>query len=140
MIYGQKHIKDALTAALMVLITALSAQAASPQLAPLPIAEALKTKDFAQFTSIVHSPDGQYVAYTLKDNARADRPPAGYNGNMITETGAYLICYACDVYVTHLKTGEMINASGSVGTSGYVSWSPDSKQLAFYSDRDGQTR
>lgn len=119
---------------------ATAATAASLSLAPIPVEEALKTKQIAMFTSIVSSPDGRYVAYTVQDNARADRSIWATNGNVFTETGAYLTCYGCDVYVTDQETGETLNASGSVGSSNYVSWSPDSRHLAFYSDRDGQTR
>jgi dienelactone hydrolase len=126
------------------LFIALSAHASpatpKPQLAPIPIAEALSTKYIALFTSVVSSPDGRYVAYTIQDNARADRAPSPTHADVFTDTGAFLACYHCDVYVTEQATGKTLNVTGSVGSSQYVSWSPDSKWLAFYSDRDGQMR
>src|SRR5690606_3032459 len=102
--------------------------------------EALATKSVALFTDIAVSPDGRQVAYTIQDHGHADRPIHGVNGNVYTDTGVYLGCYGCDVYVTDLDSGRTRNVSGSVGSSGYAAWSPDSKFLAFYSDRDGQMR
>lgn len=127
-------------AALSLLSCAQAVSAATPRLAPIPVQEALGTKRLALYTSIVTSPDGRYVAYTVEDNARADRVPRPWNGNQLTESGATLLCYGCDVYVTDLQTKQTLNASGSVGSSHYVSWSPDAKRIAFYSDRDGQMR
>lgn len=132
----------AIAAATFALASCVHAVASTPkpQLAPIPVAEALETKYIATFTSVVSSPDGRYVAYTIQDNARLDRAASPTRGDIITDTGVFLICYRCDVYVTEQATGKTINVSGSVGSSSYVSWSPDSKYLAFYSDRDGQTR
>ena len=128
------------SALLILCASTASAAGGARKLAPIPIEDALRTKYLAHFTSVVSSPDGRYVAYTIMDNARADRPPASTHGDRFTETGASLVCYTCDVYVTDRRSGETLNVSGSVGSSGYASWSPDSKHLAFYSDRDGQMR
>jgi dipeptidyl aminopeptidase/acylaminoacyl peptidase len=127
-------------AAFSLLTCVQPASSATPQLAPMPVPEALTTKRLALYTSISASPDGRYIAYTVDDSARADRVPRPWNGNQLTETGALLVCYGCDVYVTDLETKETFSPSGSVGSSHYVSWSPDSKHIAFYSDRDGQMR
>src|SRR5690349_18021278 len=130
----------ALAAVAFISVTQASASTPKPRLAPIPVAEALKTKYVALFTSLVSSPDGRHVAYTIQDNARADRAPTPTHADVFTDTGAVLVCYHCDVYVTEQATGKTVNVSGSVGSSSYVSWSPDSKFLAFYSDRDGQMR
>lgn len=130
----------ALAAVAFISVTQASTSTPKPRLAPIPVAEALKTKYVALFTSLVSSPDGRHVAYTIQDNARADRAPTPTHADVFTDTGAFLVCYHCDVYVTEQATGKTVNVSGSVGSSSYVSWSPDSKFLAFYSDRDGQMR
>lgn len=123
-----------------MMVPALSAPSTAPRLAPLPLEDALKVRQFSQFTSPSVSPDGRYVVYSIQDTGRADRPIWGTSGRMLTETGADLGAYGSDVYVTDLRTSETINISGSVGTSYYGAWSPDSQQVAFYSDRDGQMR
>jgi len=138
MLRTASHIAALATCALLSCVPAVSA--ATPRLAPIPLQEAISIKRLALYTSIVTSPDGRYVAYTVDDSARADRIPRPWNGNQLTESGALLVCYGCDVYVTDLKTKETFSASGSVGSSHYVSWSADSKHIAFYSDRDGQMR
>src|SRR5918995_6570421 len=103
-------------AACALLSCAQAVSAATPRLAPIPVQEAISMKRLALYTSIVTSPDGRYVAYTVEDSARADRIPRPWNGNQLTESGALLLCYGCDVYVTDLKTKETFSASGSVGS------------------------
>jgi dipeptidyl aminopeptidase/acylaminoacyl peptidase len=125
---------------LVTCATEARASEPTPQPVPIPVEEALKTKYIALFTSVASSPDGRYVAYTIADNARADRAPALSHGDTFTATGALLVCYGCDVYVTDQRTGKTLNVSGGVGASNYAAWSPDSRYLAFYSDRDGQMR
>src|SRR5918996_1295153 len=93
-------------AAFALLSCESAVSATTPQLAPMPVPEALTTKRLALYTSISTSPDGRYIAYTVDDSARADRVPRPWNGNQLTETGALLLCYGCDVYVTDLKTKE----------------------------------
>jgi dipeptidyl aminopeptidase/acylaminoacyl peptidase len=115
-------------------------RASAPRLAPLPLQDALKVRQFSMFTAPNVSPDGRFVAYSIQDLGRADRPIWGSGGRLLTETGADLLAYGGDVYVTELSSGNTLNISGSVGSSYYASWSADSRQLAFYSDRDGKMR
>ncbi len=64
------------SALLILCASTASAAGGARKLAPIPIEDALRTKYLAHFTSVVSSPDGRYVAYTIMDNDRADRPPA----------------------------------------------------------------
>ena len=66
-------------AAVALLCCESAVSATTPQLTPMPLQEALTTKRLALYTSIATSPDGRYIAYTVEDNARADRVPRPWN-------------------------------------------------------------
>lgn len=103
----------------------------------LPPEEVLQASTFDDFEPAL-SPDSKWLAYTLLDPSRArlTQKSDGY----FSDTGAPTSAAGTDVWITNTVTGKSENVTLAKGSNWGVSWSPDSKWLAFYSDRDGHAR
>ncbi|HKE58659.1 MAG TPA: prolyl oligopeptidase family serine peptidase [Pyrinomonadaceae bacterium] len=78
------------------------------------------------------SPDGQLLAYTLRDTKRIRL------GDPSQATSIYN--KGTDVWITYTRTGESKSLTQAVGNNWCGVWSPDGNSLAFFSDRDGDIR
>jgi dipeptidyl aminopeptidase/acylaminoacyl peptidase len=67
----------------------------------------------------VISPDGSFVAYTVRQPNWADNK------------------YETQIWLANTQTGSLIQLTNSKGTSFEPTWSPDGRWLGFVSDRDG---
>jgi dipeptidyl aminopeptidase/acylaminoacyl peptidase len=102
----------------------------------LKVEDALQIKSFANCSPIALSPDGLWVAYTIKDfSKQTNQGDKRYED--FTRTGINSQAVGCAVWVTNTKSGqsEVIQEGNNACCS--PSWSPDSKSLAFFSDRNG---
>lgn len=115
------------------------AAAARSETRPLSIEDALKQGEVTQRVPVRFSPDGKWVAYTVQNPQRIE-PTGDQRYEAIPKTSAGPEALGCDVWIVDAKTGAARNLTEGKGTSWGPAWSPDSRQLAFYSDRDGLAR
>jgi dipeptidyl aminopeptidase/acylaminoacyl peptidase len=110
------------------------AQDGKPYLPPETILQTLRFDDFAPDLA----PDGKWLAYVLRSplRSRSNQKSIG----LFLSTGAPSSAAGTDVWITNTASGKSENVTRANGSNWGVSWSPDSKWLAFYSDRDGHAR
>jgi dipeptidyl aminopeptidase/acylaminoacyl peptidase len=123
-----------------LLAAALAAAVAfggEPRVAPIPVETALNVSTFADYGPVDLSPDGKWVAYTLKNSRRVVTDPDP-RYHYFTRTGASIFGLGGDVWITNTETGESRNLTGRKGSNWYPVWSPDGRSLAFFSDREGK--
>ena len=68
------------------------------------------------------SPDGRFVAYQVQETNWTDN------------------AFETEIYIANLATGERYQLTNAKKSSFAPTWSPDSKRLAFISDRDGKNQ
>ncbi len=113
---------------------------ARPSQAPLAVEEVLAALHLPPETPLDLSPDGKWLAYTLQDDRRKEKPKEGYTHVYFTPTGVNKGILGCDIWVTTTQSGESKNLTEGTGTNWSPVWSPDGNHLAFYSDRSGAAR
>ncbi len=106
---------------------------------PLQIEDALSSLSFQHGVPIDLSPDGKWVAYTLKDPCRGEKVDDERYG-FFTRSGVRIFEVGCDVWIANTTSGQSKCLTGGKGSSWGPVWSPDGNYLVFYSDRDRQTR
>jgi dipeptidyl aminopeptidase/acylaminoacyl peptidase len=106
---------------------------------PLPIEESLAAVYFPFRMPTDLSPDGKWISYTLRDPNKAILADEDERNRYFTDTGVSGNEIGCDIWITHVITRETRNLTQGKGSSYGPVWSPDGTQLAFYSDRSGQT-
>jgi dipeptidyl aminopeptidase/acylaminoacyl peptidase len=104
---------------------------------PLPIETALGQPSFPPYTPVLLSPDGTWVAYSLRLPTRA----GSSDGNTWFDgTGVPSTADGGRVWITELRTGRTASVGNETATNWGPAWSPDGRYLAFYSNADGRAR
>ncbi len=100
---------------------------------PLSVEDAVGGRVFCALVPISLSRGGEWLAYTVKDNRRAEE------GDMETwaRSGVRDVFTGTDIWVSNMRSGKARNLTGGKGNNFLPVWSPDGHYLAFISDRDG---
>jgi dipeptidyl aminopeptidase/acylaminoacyl peptidase len=110
-----------------------STLAAGQSLGALSIEDALKARSFGQLLPISLTPDGKWLAYTVRESERG----RGADNEMSARTGIHGWNTGTDIWISNTGTGETRNLTGGKDDNFLPVWSPDGHYLAFLSDRDG---
>jgi len=115
-----------------------SAIARAQDRVPLPPEAVVKDVEMLALESTTPSPDGKWVVFEAGDPTKPMR--FDYPGQRYTKSGFAMNAgaQAFSIWVTEVSTGQAIQITSPQGSSWEPNWSPDSKYLAFYSDRSGQ--
>jgi dipeptidyl aminopeptidase/acylaminoacyl peptidase len=138
------HFENTRKAILLFLLAYASGHVLRPDLLhaqepqPLSVEDALKTKNFSELLPIGLSPDGKWLAYTVKNNEHSK----SVDFKTWIRSGLRAVFTGTDIWITNTETGETKNLTEGVHANFLPSWSPDGRYLAFLSDRDedGQLR
>jgi len=106
-------------------------------MSPLQVQDVLGVREFADRVQIDLTPDGKFVAFTMRNPSRADsRDGSRY----FSATGVPHGHRGTDIFITEVLAAKTTNLTNDRGSNWSPAWSPDGRTLAFLSDRDGQVR
>ncbi|HKZ77206.1 MAG TPA: prolyl oligopeptidase family serine peptidase [Pyrinomonadaceae bacterium] len=103
---------------------------------PLSVDDAIETRHFLRESPIDLSPDGEWVAYTVKQSLPTQQVLTNFSRTGIS----FKIGEGGEVWLTNTKSLETLKLTQHSGSSWSPVWSPDGLYLAFFSDRDGYAR
>ena len=106
----------------------------------LTISDILKMKSlsFSSVSRFQLSPDGEFLAYVVKDPNRkqsSQQKTTEYSGFL--PTGAPVYHHCDEIWVTNIRTKESYKLGSDNGVDWAPRWSPDGRYVAFCSDRMG---
>ncbi len=107
-----------------------------PRLQPLPLNEGIAALSFSNLPMSLCPGDEQWLAYQLIDMRRVMKRAGKYAD--LSPTGVPSLGAGGDIWLSNTRTGESRNLTNGKGSNWALSWSPNGKFLAFYSDRDGR--
>ena len=93
---------------------------------------AFDMREFAYQERIAVSPDGKWIAYTVRQKPS----DVDFNQDLPNGTPAYSV--GCQIYISD-REGQIAHLLSN-GNCWSPTWSPDSKELAFYSDLAGRVQ
>jgi dipeptidyl aminopeptidase/acylaminoacyl peptidase len=108
--------------------------AAMPQdMEPLPVEDSLRIHQFGQLMPVALSRDGQWLAYTVRNNEKV----RSVDAETWARTGVRDVFTGTDIYILNIETGGTRTLTDGRDDNFMPVWSPDGRYLAFLSDRDG---
>ena len=98
----------------------------------------MKSLSFSSVSRFQLSPDGEFLAYVVKDPKRKSSSEQRITENSrLLPTGAPDYHHCDEVWVTNIKTKESHQLGSDDGVDWAPRWSPDGRYVAFCSDRMG---
>jgi dipeptidyl aminopeptidase/acylaminoacyl peptidase len=101
------------------------------EVAPMPVDDALQMQSFPEFSPVAFSPDGRWLAYTVRRHSLAVDDEEHMGSSIPSVRGGG------DIYVTEVATRHTRRLTDGQSYSWMPAWSPDGRLLAFLSDAQG---
>ncbi len=108
-----------------------------PAAEPLPLDIAFSLRDSPRGTRPVISPDGHWLAYEVRTPLTKTPETAGEVEPRFLPNGVPAFFAGLNLWVTDTRSGESRPVCPA-SRCWHGAWSPDSRQLAFYSDQGGE--
>jgi dipeptidyl aminopeptidase/acylaminoacyl peptidase len=119
-------------------ITSISMFAATTDSKPLSADAILSAVEFADRVPLALSPDGKVLAYSLVSSRRRELHAQTKTADF-TDSGVPFEWAYTEIWITEIDSGHSKRIIDATSSWGPV-WSPDSRRLAFYSDKSGQVQ
>lgn len=121
----------------LLLALLLAVQVPAADRVPLTPEALVRDVDLFSFESLLPSPDNKWIVFEAGDPSK--HMQFDYVGQRSTKSGFPMLASALafGVWVSEVSTGTSFQLTSEQGSSWNPNWSPDSRYLAFYSDRSG---
>ena len=121
----------------LLLTLLLAVQVPAADRVPLTPEALVRDVDLFSFESLLPSPDSKWIVFEAGDPSK--HMQFDYVGQRSTKSGFPMLASALafGVWVSEVSTGTSFQLTSEQGSSWNPNWSPDSRYLAFYSDRSG---
>jgi dipeptidyl aminopeptidase/acylaminoacyl peptidase len=116
--------------ALLCSIAAIASGAAAQQTRALSPEDAVNIRTFGEYSPLAFSPDGTWLAYVTRQSNQRLSP------ELILRSGVSWNAAGGQIHILNVPSGETKELTGGTGNNSMPTWSPDSRHLAFVSDRD----
>src|SRR6266704_2471982 len=123
----------ALVASLLTALATAPLVAQQPReqvLMPLPPDVALHAKRFGEYAPIRFSPDGRWLAYTIRDPAKADAVTRSWSLSTLFRTGVHWYAVGAEIWLAESETGVPRRLLDGPGEAWGPAWSPDGRSVA----------
>jgi dipeptidyl aminopeptidase/acylaminoacyl peptidase len=130
---NKKSLLLVLTMAALVAFGAAWKRAVAEELTPLSAEELLRMRTPVETSPIALSPDGKWLAYTVRDNT----PAQPTNGSSYVATGVRTGDRGAEIFIVNVSDRGTRKIAAGAGSSWLPTWSPDGRYLAFLSTGEG---
>lgn len=131
----RKKLRHGLAGITIALLASMPARAQGEQ-KPLSPEEVLSYRSLSENQEFRFSPDGKFIAYTVRDTVKQ----TSWNAKEDEQTGVPPYANGSTVWIVDTKSGQNRQITRGEMNNWAPAWSPDGRHIAYVSDRDSDHR